>query len=210
MQKEFPHDLLAEKSLVGCLIIEGTAFDEISDLKITREDFYDSRYGMVFDSIADLASSNKPVDYVTVCSRLTEKGFLEPVGGQQFVTGILEDMASSANIYHYGKTVREKSSLRRILKTAMQVYEQGMSHTGDVGEYLQEVEGKFFQLTNEAKSGGMGKLNAFLKNNLIELEDTSRPARNSRITNWIQSTRWYSPWYAAWSIDHLSSSSSYG
>ncbi len=51
-----------------------------------------------------------------------------------------------------------------------------MNHTGDVGEYLQEVEGKFFQLTNEAKTGGMGKLNAFLKNNLLELEDTSRKA----------------------------------
>lgn len=176
MQKEFPHDLLAEKSLIGCLIIEGTAFDEISDLKISRDDFYDSRYGMVFEGISDLAIANKPVDYVTVCSRLTEKGFLEPVGGQEFVTGILDETASSANIYHYGKTVREKSSLRRILKTAMQVYEQGMTHTGDVAEYLQEVEGKFFQLTSEAKTGGMGKLNAFLKNNLLELEDTSRKA----------------------------------
>jgi replicative DNA helicase len=176
VQKEFPHDLLAEKSLVGCLIIEGTAFDEISDLKIRRDDFYDSRYGMVFEAISDLAAGNKPIDYVTVCSRLGERGFLEPVGGQQFVTSILEDMASSANIYHYATTVKEKSSLRRILKTAMQVYEQGMAHTGDVREYLQEVEGKFFELTNEAKTGGMGKLNAFLKVNLLELEDTSRQA----------------------------------
>ena len=82
---ELPHDLLAEKAMVGCLIIDGSVFDEISNLKITSEQFYDPRYGMIFDVIADLSLANRAIDYVTVCSKLSEKGKLEEVGGQSFV-----------------------------------------------------------------------------------------------------------------------------
>ena len=63
---ELPHDLLAEKALVGCLIIDGTAYAEISNLKLTSAQFYDPRYGLVFDVITDLSLGNRAIDFVTV------------------------------------------------------------------------------------------------------------------------------------------------
>jgi replicative DNA helicase len=171
---ELPHDLLAEKALVGCLIIDGNVFDEISNLKITSEQFYDPRYGMIFDVIADLSLGNRAIDYVTVCSKLQEKGKLEEVGGQSFVLSIVEDQASSANVYDYAKIVKDKSSIREILRTAMRVVQMGMTFTGNAEDFIQDVESQFFKLTNDAKTGGMVKLNATLKHNLKELEDTSR------------------------------------
>jgi replicative DNA helicase len=172
--RELPHDLLAEKSLLGCLIIDGGGIDEISDLKLRQEDFYHPQYGTIFEAIIDLAGANKPIDYITVCSRLTEKGKLEEIGGQSAIMGIAEDQASSANIYAYGKVVKDKSSLRELVRTAMRVSEMGMDFKGDTQEFFQEVEASFFGLTNEAKAGKMQKLNDCLKLNLKELEDTSR------------------------------------
>lgn len=174
--KELPHDLLAEKSLIGCLIIDGNAFDDISDLKLMAADFFHPQYGMIYDAISDLAIGNKPIDYITVCSQLKSRGRIEEVGGEAFVLEIVEDQASSANIYHYGKVVKDKSSTREIVRTAMRVADQGMSFTGDIDDYFQEVESSFFKLTNDAKSGGMTKLQSCLKDNLKELEDTSRVA----------------------------------
>ena len=171
---ELPHDLLAEKAMVGCLIIDGSVFDEISNLKITQDHFYDPRYGMIFDVIADLSLANRAIDYVTVCSKLQEKGKLEEVGGQSFVLTLVEDQASSANVYDYAKIVKDKSSMREIIRTAMRVVQMGMSYSGDADDFIQEVESSFFKLTNDAKTGSMVKLNATLKQNLKELEDTSR------------------------------------
>jgi replicative DNA helicase len=171
---ELPHDLLAEKSLIGCLIIDGTVFDEISNLKLTATHFYDPRFGILYDVIADLSLANRAIDYVTVCSKLQEKGKLEEIGGQSFVLTIVEDQASVANIYDYAKIVKDKSSMREIIRTAMRVVQMGMNYTGDADDFIQEVESSFFKLTNDAKSGGMIKLNASLKQNLKELEDTTR------------------------------------
>lgn len=171
---ELPHDLLAEKALVGCLIIDGSVFDEISNLKISPDQFYDPRYGIIFDVIMDLSLANRAIDYVTVCSKLAEKGKLEEIGGQSFVLSLVEDQASSANVYDYAKIVKDKHSMREIVRTAMRVAQMGMTFTGDADDFIQEVEASFFKLTNDAKSGGMVKLNSTLKQNLKELEDTTR------------------------------------
>jgi replicative DNA helicase len=173
-QNELPHDLLAEKALVGCLIIDGSVFDEISNLKIDHAQFYDPRYGMVFDVIADLSLANRAIDFVTVCNKLKDKGKLEEVGGESFVSSLTEDQASSANVYEYAKIVKDKSSMREIIKTAMRVVQMGLTYTGAAEDFIQDVESSFFKLTNEAKTGGMVKINATLKENLKELEDNTR------------------------------------
>lgn len=171
---ELPHDLLAEKALVGCLLIDGTVFDDISNLKLDSSFFYDPRYGMVYDMVAELSANNRAIDFVTVCNRLKDKGKLEEVGGESFISSLTEDQASSANVYEYAKIVKDKFSMREIIKTAMRVVQRGMSYTGDAEEFIQEVEASFFKLTNDAKSGSMVRLHSTLKENLKELEDTSR------------------------------------
>lgn len=174
MANELPHDLLAEKALVGCLLIDGSIFDEITNLKLDPTCFYDPRYGIVFDVISELANSNRAVDFVTVCTKLKDKGKLEEVGGESFISSLTEDQASSANVYEYGKIVKDKHSIREIIRMASRVVQRGMNYAGDANEYIQEVESAFFKLTNDAKSGSMVRLNQTLKENLKELEDTSR------------------------------------
>ena len=173
---DLPHDLLAERSLIGCLLVDGQSYDDISDLDLVRDDFYHPKFGIIYICIQDLANSNRPIDYVTVCSRLTEMGQLDSVGGQEFVSEIIEDQASSTNVYHYAKTVKDKSALRDIIRTAQRVAAKGIEHSGSIDDFAREVEQSFFEITNVAKSGGMSKLNSCLKTNLKELEDNSRSA----------------------------------
>jgi len=171
---ELPHDLLAEKSLLSCLIIDSNAFDEISDLKLEGPHFYHPKYGIVFDAIADLVNSRKPVDYVTLCSHLADRSKLEEVGGQSFILDISEDQVSSVNINHYGRIVKDKASMRDIISKSSRITDMGKSWNGDTSDFLAEVEKTFFGITNEAKSNKMTKINECLKENIKELEDTSR------------------------------------
>ena len=172
--RELPHDLLAEKSFLSCLLIDGQAIDEISDLSIKQGDFYHPKYGKVFEAVQDLAFANRPIDYVTVCSKLQDKGSLESLGGQSFILELIEDQASSANIYHYGKSIKEKASVREIVRAAMRIVEAGTNFSGNADEFLQEVEEKFFQLTTDARVGGMQKIASCLKANLKEIASPAK------------------------------------
>ena len=172
--RELPHDLLAEKSFLSCLLIDGQAIDEISDLSIKRGDFYHPQYGKVFEAVQDLAMANEPIDYVTVCSKLQDRGSLEGLGGQSFILELIEDQASSANIYHYGKSVKEKASVREIVRAAMRIVEAGTNFSGNADEFLQEVEEKIFHLTTDARVGGMQKIAFPLKANLKEIASPAK------------------------------------
>ncbi len=178
-KNELPQDLLAEKSLIGCLILDGRTFDEISDLGIEKPDFHHPQYGIIFDTIKDLCLEHLPVDYVTLCNRLSNNKLLDTLGeedfrGRAYITQIIEDQISTANVYYYAQIVKEKSILRNVITTAYKVAEDGKKYQGNTKDFLYEVESKFFKMTGQVKSGGLKKLMSCLKENLISLETSGQ------------------------------------
>ncbi|MBD65679.1 MAG: replicative DNA helicase [Halobacteriovoraceae bacterium] len=172
--RELPHDLLAEKAFIGCLLVDNRSFDEVVDLGIEEGDFYHPSYGIIFKGIFELASDSKPFDLVSICSKLTDNGKLEAVGGQSAVLELIEDTASSANIYHYGKIIKNKSILRNIVRTSMRITDQGMNFIGDVEEFIDDVESSFFNLASKSKTNFVVTLKESLKENLKRLEEGKR------------------------------------
>ncbi|MBL7666068.1 MAG: replicative DNA helicase [Bacteriovoracaceae bacterium] len=172
--REMPHDLLAEKSLLGCLLIDSSAIDEISDVSLIKEDFYHPQYALIYSAIRDLHFQSQPIDLVTVCSKLNDIGKIEVVGGQTAILNLIEDQASSANVYHYAKVIKDKSIIREIIKTAGRVVEGAHNFSGDITEYINEVESSFFKLTSQTKNEGLKDLKNILKLNLKSLENAAR------------------------------------
>lgn len=176
MATELPRDLLAEKSLLGCLLIDGSAFDDIASLALKKEDFYHPHYRIVFEGILDLVAAQRPVDYVTLCSRLADTGKLDNLGsdgdlkGPAFILNLSEEQASTANVFHYAKAVKEKSILRNIIRTASKVVSDAFTYAGDSRHFISKVEASFFKITQEIRSGGVKKLSNCLLENLAELE----------------------------------------
>lgn len=172
--KEMPHDLLTERSLLGCLLIDSHCFDRINEIGVSHEDFYDPKHQIVFEAIQEIFSDSMAIDYVSVCSRLTDMGKLAKVGGQTFVLDLIEDQASTVNVDDYAKIVREKSILRQIIRTASRVIESSSTHTGNVSDFISQVETSFFKLTSETRTGGLVNIKSFLKENLKDLENSKR------------------------------------
>jgi len=171
---ELPHDLLSEKSLLGCLLIDSNSFDQISEVQVEADDFYDPKFATVFRAIKDLHFQSVVVDFVSVCSRLADASKLEWMGGQTFVLNLIEDQISSANIQFYAKTVKDKSLLRQIIKNCHEVVERSGEYSGSVQEFVSDVEASFFKLTSQFRLGGLRDLKTFLKINLKDLEDAHR------------------------------------
>lgn len=174
VRRELPHDELAERSLLGSLMVDGAVYDEISVLNLTKDDFYYPILGTIFGSVVDVYLERQPIDYVTVCSRLAEIGKLQEVGGRDFVSNLSDSQATASNAFYYAQTVKDKSTMRSIIRTAGKVAEQGIGYTGKVKEFISEVESSFFNLTNESKRSGLTRLNEVLRQNLKDLEKNDR------------------------------------
>lgn len=171
---ELPHDVGAEKALLGSLLIDNKSFDEVSDVGLSKDDFYHPQYATIFEAIKDLYMESQPFDIVMVASKLNDHGKLEKIGGQTALVNICDDTGSAANIEHYAKLIKQKSVLREVVRTATRVMQTGTNFSGDVEAFLADVESSFFKLTAQSKNNKMISLKEALYENLKELE---RPAR---------------------------------
>lgn len=171
---ELPHDISAEKALLGCLLIDNTSYDEIMDVGLSKDDFYHPQFGIIFQSIWDLHLESMPFDIITVSSKLNDLGKLERIGGQSALVTICDEVGSAANVEHYAKLIKQKSVMREIIRTATRVMQTGSQFAGNVDDFLQEVESSFFKLTAQAKNNRMTTLKEALYENLKDLE---KPAR---------------------------------
>ena len=131
-KNEMPHDLLAERSLVGCLMIDQMAFDQVIEIQLTADDFYDPKLAVVFSAIRNLRFQSVVIDFISICSRLNDMGKLEWVGGQSFVLDLIEEQASAANVLFYAKTVKDKSLLRQIIRSAVHVIKNSSTFSGHI------------------------------------------------------------------------------
>jgi replicative DNA helicase len=174
IQNQLPHDFNAEKAVLGSLLIDNRSFDEIIDIGLRAEDFYHPQYGMIFDAMKDLHTTSEPLDLVTVSSKLTDMGKLEKVGGQSALVTLSEEIPSAANIKSYAKLVKQKATVREVVRAAARVVQIGTNNVGDVEEFLGEVESEFFKLTNQSKQNKMRTLRDSLQESLKDLEKSTR------------------------------------
>ena len=52
--RELPHDLMAERAFLGCLLVDNRSFDEVTDVGLIDTDFYHPQYGIIFKGIREL------------------------------------------------------------------------------------------------------------------------------------------------------------
>jgi replicative DNA helicase len=121
-----PHNLDAEKSLIGAVLIDDDTLADISE-HVTPKDFYDKRHGIIYDGMMRLYEKNKPVDLLTLTDELKRKGELEGIGGSAYLTELTNYVPTSAHAEAYAELVSQKAVRRRLIKASGEISELGFN-----------------------------------------------------------------------------------
>jgi replicative DNA helicase len=153
-----PHSMDAERSVVGGLMLDSRAWDQVAD-KIRGEDFYRNEHRILFHAIGRLVEQSKPVDVLTVAETLREKHELEQVGGEVYLFELANNTPSAANISAYADIVRERSVLRQLIMAASDIAENAFNAQGrSIVELLDAAERSVFSISEQG-SRGSGPVN---------------------------------------------------
>lgn len=148
-----PHDLEAEKAVLGGILIDKDAFEKVVDyLKI--ESFYDKRHQYIYKAITDLNANEKPIDIVTVTNQLSKNGDLDGAGGPAYVAEVSSRVASSANIDEHVNIVVEKYEARQLADFCYKVRQQALDETTDINELKSQASEDINKIGNSQKSKG--------------------------------------------------------
>ena len=127
MKREIPNNIEAEQSVLGSMFLSKEAVIKALE-SLSQESFYLDKHGKIFEAIRNLYNSNVAIDLTTVTNELKNKQELDAIGGIEYLTEILDQTPTAANIDHYINIVSDKSILRNLIEEATNIATLGYSN----------------------------------------------------------------------------------
>ncbi|WP_303968968.1 replicative DNA helicase [Sporosarcina ureae] len=161
-----PHNNEAEQSVLGAIFLEPQVLITASEI-LLPEDFYRVAHKKIFETMLVLNDRGQPVDLVTIAEELKVKNELEDVGGISYITELANAVPTAANIVYYANIVEEKALLRRLIRVATDIVEDGYTREDEVEALLGEAEKKMMEVSNRKNAGDF----RHIKDVLVETYD---------------------------------------
>ena len=175
MKRVLPHSIEAEQAVVGAMLMDKEAILTSSEI-ISGSDFYQSAYGVIFEAIVEIYNEGKPVDLITLQSRLKEKDVPTEISSLEFVRDLVAAVPTSANVKYYAEIVAEKAMLRRLIKLNEEI--ENMCYLGKepMEAVLEITEKKVFELVQKRNTGDFVPIKQVVLNALDKIELASKNA----------------------------------
>ena len=151
MNREIPHNIDAEQSVLGAMFLTKKALSKALEL-LDGSEFYLDNHSKIFQCIKDLDAKGSVVDLTTVADELNNWNWLKRVGDIDYLTEIIESVQSAANIDEYIKIVEDKAILRRLIDEATSIITGSYNTTNNISEVIESAEKKIFDVSKSLRS----------------------------------------------------------
>lgn len=146
VEKLPPHNMEAEQSVLGSLLIDRDAVIRIASF-LKPADFYSAGNGLIYEAILDLYNRRVPPDFVTIVDELTRRDRLQDVGGITYLTELINAVPTAVHIEFYGHIVERTATLRRLIDAGATIVTIGFDDSIDVEDALDRAERAIFDVS---------------------------------------------------------------
>lgn len=129
--RKMPQNLDAEMSVLGVAFLDKYALEKIVE-EVDASMFYSEANKKVFQALNELYKSRTPIDITTVKNELDKQKNLNAVGGIEYLSEIIDSVATAANLDYYIKIVKEKALRRKLIETATDIITDSYEEDGNL------------------------------------------------------------------------------
>ena len=172
-----PHDLDAETSVLGSIIIDGDSITKVTSF-LNPEDFYSKANSVCFNACLSLFDRGTPIDEKTLGDFLESEDLLKEVeGGRGYFSYMVSQVPTHLHIEFYGKIVQRTATMRRLIGAANEIASIGYNDNPDLTQALGQAEEIIFGLRTTHESQDFTALRESLDPFILpqdSLEDTQK------------------------------------
>ncbi len=169
MGKKPPCNLDAERSVIGCMLLDqDLAMEALENLHVT--DFFDRKHRIIFQACKDLSSKNSALDYVIVSDDLKRIQKLEECGGLDYLSSLTADIPLRSNVRRHFEIIKEKSLLRQLITVSRENIEDVFSGTGEARYILDNAEKKILAISDDIMTGEFSAVGDLVDDGIKSLE----------------------------------------
>ena len=138
-----PHDLLAEQSSLGGMLLSKDAVADVVEV-VRGSDYYIPKHELIFDAVLTLYSHGEPTDVIAVTDELTKSGELSRAGGPEYLHTLTGLVPTAANAGYYAQIVSEKAVLRRLVEAGTRIVQMGYASEGEVMDLVNNAQAEIY------------------------------------------------------------------
>ena len=179
LEKGLPSNLDAERSVLGAVLLDNSAYNYAAELLIA-DDFSSDGHRRIFARMVTLGESGRPIDPVTLTEELLRTNELETAGGVAYLSALTEGLPRATNVAHYARIVKDKAVLRRLVHTSNSILHEALEGSEDAADILGRAESAMLSVGEDRERDGLTTLGEVFKKTYRSLDDLLD--RGSRIT----------------------------
>ena len=168
-ERTLPHNLEAERSVLGAILIHNDAFNVAAEL-VDSGDFFRDAHRRVFDTMVDLNERGQAIDLVTIKDELARSGDLDDVGGAAYIAALVDGVPRSTNVEHYARIVKERATLRNLIQSANRILGMAYRAEEDADTLLDQAEQEIFSIAEGRIHTGFVPLSDLVQGSFTAIE----------------------------------------
>jgi len=173
IKRVMPHSTEAEQSVIGSMLLDREAIMTVVEM-LTREDFYNPMYGLLFEIITELFNEGKPADILTVQNRLKEKDAPPEAYELKYFNELIGSVPTSANVRFYAEIVKNEAIKRRTIKVTEAIANDCYLGKKDTDEILADTEKQIFELVQRRGSGDTEDIRTIVLKTIENIENAAK------------------------------------
>jgi replicative DNA helicase len=167
--RTLPHNLEAERSVLGAILVHNDAFNLAAQI-ITEKDFFRDAHRRIFDKMIALNERNDAIDFITLKEELARAGDLEDVGGPAYIASLADGVPRATNVEYYARIVKEKSTLRSLIFAANKILTNAYEAEQEPDIILDEAESSIFSVADDRIKAGFVPMRDLVKESFPKIE----------------------------------------
>lgn len=168
-----PHNLDAERALLGAMLLSGEVQVEASS-RLNPEDFFSTSHQTIYDAMVQLAVRNTRFDHLSLAAKLESDGKLAAIGGTEYLVELSSNVTTTSFWEQYVEIVRRLATYRQLIGAGTQITALGYDAPEDSADAVGRAEQALFQVTERRITSDFATLESELAPALHRLEELSK------------------------------------
>ncbi len=176
-----PHSSEAEEAVLGAILLDYNAVPKVMEI-LQESHFYSPANQKIFRAIVELFNRNVAPDLVTVTDWLKQNKMLDAIGGPEYLSTMVANVLTTANVEHHARVVLDKAIKRNIIHTSMELLKNGFEDNQTAAELVDYAQNSVFQI----KESGLRKEPVHIRTYLTNILESAESMRGQRIITGIE------------------------
>ena len=164
LEKAPPHDLDAERAVLGALLREPELCDDVVMVLRDPDDFYLDAHQRIFSHMRKMRNDNSSIDLLLLVNNLTTTNELELVGGQFYLGELMDSVPITVHAVHYAKIVREKATLRKLIHAGSEIVRDAYAPETQTTDLLSRAATQMNELCENQTTNQVTDMEALMVN----------------------------------------------